>query len=925
MVKTTEYDKDGSVLAIAQFVYDEDGNKIRQYTGLTSPLVITGLDQVTPGADKEYNVTSYEYKDGQLVKETDPEGNSVSFRYGEDGMLVEKTDKDGTRHEYTYREGVYRESEKIFYSGNKTDVPDETRQYIQEEEEDGSYGMLTEISENGKSVQYSYNEDGSLAQETDQNGNKVSFEYDNRQNLVSITVEDKNEELIGKTGYDYNEDGSIAEIKDKDGQTVVAFDCNEEKNQKIETAGNGNRTEYNYDINGLPVEMKIFHGEDEKAAEYKYEYAVDGTMKEETEQVQGTATAYDYDGMGRLKCETQIDAEGESLVQYSYDESGNRTEILTEEEMIQNEYDGANRLADANGEAVSYDQNGNLTRWGDQTYTYDAKNRLVQVQNQEHTISYEYDVNDRLIGRNADGAEEQFVWAEENLIAKIGEDTTYYYTDLNAEVKASESEEGKQYYASGKRGDILEITDESGDTAEQKDYSALGETKAEGNIRKAQDTKESSDSFELGYTGNFYDNDTELVYLNARFYSPELGCFLSEDTLSGDEEELMTLNRYAYCKQDPVNYVDPSGHWSTADHRAISKAALSSNGYGNNQRMNDCVKDAVFWADDVLHYKNVSQDLEISERSKNRLDIGSLEAYCDKDLAHIIKNGEGSYKENRYWAPYHGRGEYYKYLPYILGLALQFQKGYQIKNLALRNDSAIYQQMNFDMLIHLSGIYEYNKEKETDEKYILSRQEYSYLILGIALHLVEDLWAHVAVINDTKADLDANKKYLTGVEELKSLLYTRKLPLSYLHLFYFCPDKSEIVNGKKKSYYDIMHRELAEGNRTSATNRRAYAKNAAERLLYYYKNGYIMHSGNQKLTGTDQANAADIKKLNVSKCARGNLNVQNYRLKDGRPIQYGRYVCGACEEGKADACYRIYYYDKGKGKGLAYMFLKTVK
>ena len=83
----------------------------------------------------------------------------------------------------------------------------------------------------------------------------------------------------------------------------------------------------------------------------------------------------------------------------------------------------------------------------------------------------------------------------------------------------------------------------------------------------------------------------------------------------------MTLNRYAYCKQDPVNYVDPSGHWSTADHRAISKAALSSNGYGNNQRMNDCVKDAVFWADDVLHYKNVSQDLEISERSKNRLDM----------------------------------------------------------------------------------------------------------------------------------------------------------------------------------------------------------------------------------------------------------------------------------------------------------------
>ena len=35
---TTEYDTDGSVLAIAQYYYDEEGNKLRQYTGLTSPL-----------------------------------------------------------------------------------------------------------------------------------------------------------------------------------------------------------------------------------------------------------------------------------------------------------------------------------------------------------------------------------------------------------------------------------------------------------------------------------------------------------------------------------------------------------------------------------------------------------------------------------------------------------------------------------------------------------------------------------------------------------------------------------------------------------------------------------------------------------------------------------------------------------------------
>ena len=38
LTMTSEYDTDGSVLAIAQYYYDEEGNKLRQYTGLTSPL-----------------------------------------------------------------------------------------------------------------------------------------------------------------------------------------------------------------------------------------------------------------------------------------------------------------------------------------------------------------------------------------------------------------------------------------------------------------------------------------------------------------------------------------------------------------------------------------------------------------------------------------------------------------------------------------------------------------------------------------------------------------------------------------------------------------------------------------------------------------------------------------------------------------------
>ena len=66
------------------------------------------------------------------------------------------------------------------------------------------------------------------------------------------------------------------------------------------------------------------------------------------------------------------------------------------------------------------------------------------------------------------------------------------------------------------------------------------------------------------FTGEQYDPASNLYYLRARFYSPVIGRFLNEDTYYGDG-----LNLYAYCHNNPVGYVDPSGH--------ASKVVSSSN------------------------------------------------------------------------------------------------------------------------------------------------------------------------------------------------------------------------------------------------------------------------------------------------------------------------------------------------------------
>jgi RHS repeat-associated protein len=58
-----------------------------------------------------------------------------------------------------------------------------------------------------------------------------------------------------------------------------------------------------------------------------------------------------------------------------------------------------------------------------------------------------------------------------------------------------------------------------------------------------------SDSYDLG-----------LIYMNARYYLPEVGRFISPDTLVPDPGNPQSHNRYAYVLNSPVNYTDPSGH-----------------------------------------------------------------------------------------------------------------------------------------------------------------------------------------------------------------------------------------------------------------------------------------------------------------------------------------------------------------------------
>ena len=366
------------------------------------------------------------------------------------------------------------------------------------------------------------------------------------------------------THYEYDILGRTGRISSPGGMEVrYRYDCLDRLEQIH--YGNGIKTSYQYDADGNVSHLETRMGSDILLS-FRYQYDGNGNRLTKT-GVQGPAT----DGSSALDITCQYDVRGQLLEEnrkdavfrYSYDAAGNRVrkEETGENRNIETVYSYNEKNQLINTEEIrtdgirrrntfTYSRQGSIlkeeTESGTCRYFYNSKNQQIRVERADGQIQENrYDAEGLRHEMRENGKLLRFVYQNGELLYEEGGDKETASYCLGAGIEAVRRGQRTYYYHPDEQLSTALITDETGTIKNQYRYDAFG-----AGLEVSEELPN-----RIRYTGQQYDEVTEQYYLRARYYNPILGRFLQEDVCQGDG-----LNLYAYCRNNPVVYWDPSGY-----------------------------------------------------------------------------------------------------------------------------------------------------------------------------------------------------------------------------------------------------------------------------------------------------------------------------------------------------------------------------
>ena len=433
-----------------------------------------------------------------------------------------------------------------------------------------SNSEMTDAEKAAKAVSYTYNLRGEVtgtgygSSLTNIAAGEISgtrYEYNSYGQLTGVYARKGTSEYKVKE-YSYTPSGNVMQIKDFYNYT----------------SGTGwyIALSYSYDAYGRVTAMVYEDSNGAVIEKHEYAYSRNGQVVKETNlnnvsvNPVNETRSYAYDYMGNL-LKSEITGSANVTTLYTYDKVGNRLTKKQNNVTTTYTYNGLNQLTGESGGGNSlsyvYDANGNQIRI---TGTADGTsvNKVFAYTPSGLMSSYTSEAGTQVNRYNGDGQRVSKTEGSDVTNYFYQDGSVLYTTDSQGNVKAfnllnvsdilgtlriNGNNVSSYFYTEDMRGSTVNVIDNSGNTVLSYWYDDFGQV---------NEYRESGNSLinEVQYTGAIYDELTGLLYLNARFYDPATGRFISQDTYRGERDDAGTWHLYAYCANDPVNYVDPSGH-----------------------------------------------------------------------------------------------------------------------------------------------------------------------------------------------------------------------------------------------------------------------------------------------------------------------------------------------------------------------------
>ena len=615
----TQYSKNGKIKRVSLpfksnsspvswnvYEYDQYHRPISYSTASGSVTTWTyGENSVTETKDGSWNI-KYENVTGQIWKVQD-QGGTITYTYRADGQptSVSVTGGQTTTFEYDIygrrakitdpSAGV--QTDNVIYNSDGSSILTHTNPNGSVITYVDKYGRTTKVERPGEyTTDYAYDSSGLLTSEISSNGTSKYYTYDSYDRVTTLLENVPDGKWLKKT-YTYTSGSNISSIAYQSQSGVIG-------------------TENFVYVNGTNIRIGLL-GYAVRHLNGENEFGQPTSVS-----TGGVTRTYTYDAYGMPTRRTMG-----SVMDYSYSFDPLKGNLMSRTDNLRNQtetfgYDALNRLTVIDEREITYSDNGNITSIdsvGDMTYDNSAKPYQVtsltleeyvvpsRVQNVTYTCysrpsimteggrsaAFTYNGDGARVKMNvSDGAtsvlSRYYIGNQYELDVTPNGTTERLYLGGDAysapAVYVKEGSGAWTFYNIGRDylGNITHIATVDGTLVEENSFDPWGRLRNPETKEIYSLGTEPELMLGRGYTGHEHLTWFGLINMNARLYDPVLGRFLSPDPFVQMPDFTQNFNRYSYCLNNPLVYVDENGElvFTTAIIVGICVSAAIGAGIG---------------------------------------------------------------------------------------------------------------------------------------------------------------------------------------------------------------------------------------------------------------------------------------------------------------------------------------------------------